>query len=54
MLGNKYIITGMFMEVIADEGDSWALRNHTTKETIRLDKRVLEQSLKLGKAEPVL
>ena len=53
MTGKQYIISGMLMEVVADEGEQWKLRNHTTKETILMDKDVLERSIKLGKAEEV-
>lgn len=53
MIGNKYIITGMLMEVVSDKGDKWQLRNHTTGETVLLDKAFLEKSIRLGKAEEV-
>ena len=42
------------MEVIADEGDKWKLLNHTTHETVKLDKSFLEKSIKLGKVEEVV
>jgi len=51
MIGKKFIITGMKLEVVSDEGDKWKLRNITTNETILIDKSVLEKSIRLGKAE---
>ena len=54
MINRKFIITGMLMEVIADEGDKWKLLNHSTNETVLLDKTFLEKSIKLGKVEEVL
>jgi hypothetical protein len=44
----------MLMEVIADEGDKWKLLNHTTNETVKLDKAFLEKSIRLGNVEEVL
>ena len=54
MIGNKYLISGMIMEVVAEEGDQWKLLNHTTGETVLLAKSFLEKSIRLGKAEQVL
>lgn len=54
MIGKKYILTGMLMEIVADEGEKWKLRNYTMNETILMDKAMLEKSIKLGKAEEVL
>ena len=53
MLNKKYMISGMLMEVIADAGDKWKLLNHTTHETVLLDKSFLDKSIRLGKAEEV-
>ena len=53
MLGKQFIISGMKLEVVADAGDKWQLRNITTNETILLDKGMLERSIKLGKAEAI-
>ena len=52
-LGKQYQIAGMVLEIIADEGEQWRLRNLTTQQTILMDKVVLEKSIKLGKAEEV-
>ena len=51
MIGTKLHISGMIMEVIGDEGDKWKIRNHTTNDTLFMDKTLLEKSIKLGKAE---
>lgn len=53
MMGKKFIITGMKIEILVDEGDKWRTRNITTNETVLLDKAVLEKALKLGKAEEI-
>lgn len=53
MLGKKFIITGMTLEVLSDEGDKWKLRNITTHEMILIDKAVLDKSIRLGKAEEI-
>lgn len=53
MIGKKFIISGMLMEVVAEEGEQWQLRNHTTNQTILMDKAFLEKSIKLSKAEEV-
>ena len=54
MIGKKFIITGMLIEVVSDEGDKWKVRNITTNETIFMDKSMLEKSIKLGKAEEII
>ena len=53
MIGNKYMISGMLIEILSDEGDKWETRNITTNETIFFDKSVLEKAIKLGKAEEI-
>ena len=50
-IGNKYTISGMTIEIIADAGDRWETRNITTNKTVLMDKAVLERAIKLGKAE---
>ena len=52
-IGNKYMISGMTLEVISDAGDRWETRNITTKEIVFFDKSVLLNAIKLGKAEEV-
>lgn len=51
--GQKFIISGMTIEIISDDGDSWGTRNITTKETILMNKIVLQNAIKLGKAEEI-
>jgi len=53
MLGKRLRIAGMVIEVISDEGDRWMTRNVTTKEKVAFQKTVLENAIKLGKAEEV-
>ena len=53
ILGKTFVISGMTIEIIADAGDKWETRNTTTKETIFMDKQVLESAVKLAKAEEV-
>ncbi len=53
MIGKKFIITGMTIEIISDKGDSWETRNFTTHETILMKKTVLQHAIKLGKAEEI-
>ena len=45
------MISGMAIEVIADDGERWECRNITTKETVFFKKSVLRDAIKLGKAE---
>ena len=51
MIGNKVIISGMTLEVVAENGDKWECRNITTNETVLFKKSVLESAIKLAKAE---
>jgi len=53
MIGKKFMISGMSIEIVSDDGDRWETRNLTTKETIFMDKLVLEHAIKLGKAEEI-
>lgn len=53
MPGKKFMISGMTIEIIADDGDRWETRNITTKETVFMNKSVLENAIRLGKAEEV-
>lgn len=52
-IGKKYTISGMTIEIIADAGVKWETRNLTTKEKVFMDKAVLENAIKLGKAEEI-
>lgn len=51
--GQKYIISGMTIEVISDAGEKWETRNTTTREIVFFDKSVLLNAVKLGKAEEI-
>jgi hypothetical protein len=53
MVGKKFMISGMAIEIISDEGQRWEARNITTKETVFIDKSVLQNAIKLGKAEEI-
>lgn len=54
MMGKKYIISGMRIEIVADNGEKWETRNITTRETVYFDKSVLLKAIKLGKAEEIV
>ncbi len=41
----------MTIEIISDAGEKWETRNITTRETVLFDKKILEDAIKLGKAE---
>ena len=53
MTGKQYKISGMTVEIIADDGERWKMHNVTTNEIIYFDKATLEKAIKLGKAEEV-
>jgi hypothetical protein len=53
MVGKKIMISGMTIEIVADAGERWETRNITTKETVFMNKLVLENAIKLGKAEEI-
>lgn len=53
MIGRKFFISGMAIEIIADDGESWETRNTTTGQIVYMDKAVLERAVKLGKAEEI-
>ena len=50
-VGQKYMISGMTIEIVSDDGDKWQTRNITTREIVFFDKLVLLKAIKLGKAE---
>ncbi len=54
MIGRKFAISGMTIEIISDAGDKWETRNVTTQETVLMDKTVLRNAIKLGKADEIL
>lgn len=53
MIGKKWVISGMTIEVVAEDDDQWETRNITTQETVFFKKAVLENAIKLGKAAEV-
>lgn len=53
-VGQKFIISGMAIEVVADNGERWETCNTTTKEIVFFDKSVLLNAVKLGKAEEIV
>lgn len=53
MIGKKFIISGMTIEIISDDGARWETRNITTKETVFLKKTTLQNAIRLGKAEEI-
>ena len=52
-VGKKFMISGMTIEIISDDGDKWETRNVTTREAVLFDKLVLLKAIKLGKAEEI-
>lgn len=53
LVGKAFVISGMSIEVISDDGERYETRNITTQETILFKKSVLENAIKLGKAEEI-
>lgn len=53
MIGKKFMIAGMVIEIVSDKEDRWEARNITTHEIVFFDKSVLEKSIRLGKAEEI-
>lgn len=53
MVGKKFIISGMVIEIVADDGERWETRNTTTRETVFFNKSVLDEAVRLGKAEEI-
>ncbi|MCP4077198.1 MAG: hypothetical protein GY744_13570 [Gammaproteobacteria bacterium] len=51
MIGKRFIISGMTLEIISDAGEKWETRNITTRETVFFDKKILDNAIRLGKAE---
>ena len=51
LIGKKIMIAGMTIVVVADQGDSWECQNITTRETVMFKKAVLDNAIKLAKAE---
>lgn len=53
IIGKQFIIAGMTIKVVADHGERYETLNVTTRETVFMDKQVLEGAIRLGKAEEV-
>ena len=53
IIGKKFMISGMTIDIISDAGDKWETRNITTKGIVFMNKLVLQNAIKLGKAEDV-
>ncbi|NOR52390.1 MAG: hypothetical protein GQ470_07210 [Gammaproteobacteria bacterium] len=53
LIGKTFVISGMSIEIISDDGERYETRNITTKETIFFNKSVLQNAIKLGKAEEI-
>ena len=53
-IDKKFMISGMAIEIVSDDGEKWETRNITTKETVFINKVVLHDAIKLGKAEEIL
>ena len=53
-IDKKFMISGMAIEIVSDDGEKWETRNITTKETVFINKVVLHDAIKLCKAEEIL
>jgi len=53
MIGKKFTISGMDIEIVSDNNESWEVRNITTEATVFINKLVLKDAIKLGKAEEI-
>ncbi|MDH5784863.1 MAG: hypothetical protein OEZ16_04545 [Chromatiales bacterium] len=51
IVGKRFIIAGMTIDVISEDGERYVTRNITTSETVYMEKRVLENAIKLGEAD---
>ena len=53
-IGKKFMISGMTIEIVSDDGERWETGNITTREIVFFDKLVLLNAIKLGKAEEIV
>ena len=53
LTGKQFSISGMTIEVLSDEGDQYQVRNLTTREVLKMDRSMLVNAIKLGKAEEI-
>ena len=44
----------MLIEILSEQDARWQTRNITTRETVFIDKSVLNNAIKLGKAEEIV
>lgn len=51
LIGKTFAIAGMDIRIVADAGDKWETLNLTTNEPGSMDKKILQNAIKLGKAE---
>jgi hypothetical protein len=51
LIGKIIVISGMTIEVISEDEERYECRNMTTKDTVFMKKPVIENAIKLGKAE---
>ena len=53
MIGKKFMISGMAIEIVSDDGERWQTQNITTKQIVFFNKLILQNAIKLGKAEEI-
>jgi hypothetical protein len=53
MIGKIVEISGMRIEILADDGDNWRCRNVTTRQELSMNKAVIDRAIRLGKADVV-
>lgn len=53
MIGKRFMISGMAIEIISEDDERCECRNITTNETVFFNRSVLENAIKLGKAEEI-
>jgi len=53
IIGKKFVISGMSIEIISEKGDKWEARNTTTNKIVLFDKTMFEKAIKLGKTEHI-
>jgi len=54
IIGKRFLISGMTIEVVSDEGERWKTLNRTTNDTVYFKKIFLQNAIKLGKAEEII
>lgn len=46
-------ISGMVIKILSEQGENYTCRNLTTRETLTMNKEIIENAIKLGKAEVI-